>query len=606
MSDTQETPQHLIWIKTLGDALLGIRVSLRILSEKLDMLHRLSERYELQFDWEGKFLGMNRDSPAQSLLPSHSQCLDAKVCCPLFIKWAESLWESHHEAETALREMPSWASETLNASAGQNWRAMVLRECLDRVLIWPNEKIHNLAAAKVCGDPASLLEKAVKYEPYDDWQAMFVKLDGYRGDLAAIRYEGIQDPPPKPIPTAPTGSAVSSTPLARSLSRCRTALESANTKHRPVAAMLVHHSSLGNRPAWPLPKGFETQGHHMLCSFKGPYQDPQQLFDSEGKPLVGDQPYLDTDGNPMVYPDGTPIAMHPGASRTIYFWGRELFDSKPGDYSESIAVLQSAAEELGTLLLDLPIEAKEIVWKEWPHNYRYTDSTKKGIWFDAVFELAFQNHPGSGLVVERCVWGENMKMGLKELSEFGKTSDRFDELFGDLVEHVGNPPAYWYSWFDNIGSASVAAIDLLLTLLGSVQNEVPAPMANFVEPSPDTKPGIGATPDTKPIVKRSTSKGEAREKIIGGLNAHHQYDNGSCLNTDPIQVGKFAEQIGVSKSVVSVFLKAEFGKPGYLNYQRACRDVANLASSLRILNGELTPKMLNNSLGNNDGNLADE
>ncbi len=119
-------------------------------------------------------------------------------------------------------------------------------------------------------------------------------------------------------------------------------------------------------------------------------------------------------------------------------------------------------------------------------------------------------------------------------------------------------------------------------------------------------PGPKISEDEQKPPKRSTVKGEARDKIIAGLTKHHEYSDGSCLNTDPIQVGGFANSIGVSKASVSDFLKKEFGKPGYQTYRIACNDASKLGHALKIINGELTPRILFNPLGASDGNLADE
>jgi len=111
-------------------------------------------------------------------------------------------------------------------------------------------------------------------------------------------------------------------------------------------------------------------------------------------------------------------------------------------------------------------------------------------------------------------------------------------------------------------------------------------------------PAVSESMAAERKAKRSTVKGEARAKIIAGLNEHHGYDNGSCTNLTPIQVGDFATKTNVSKSSVSVFLKAEFAEsnePGYTKYKIACQDTGTLGQSLKILNGELTPSILFNS-----------
>jgi hypothetical protein len=89
--------------------------------------------------------------------------------------------------------------------------------------------------------------------------------------------------------------------------------------------------------------------------------------------------------------------------------------------------------------------------------------------------------------------------------------------------------------------------------------------------------------------KRSTSNGDAEAKIISALTAHHKYANGSCENWEPIGSNELARQAMVGKATVSRFFEKQFGRGKYL---AACADKTRLIHSLRMLNGELTPKIL--------------
>ena len=96
----------------------------------------------------------------------------------------------------------------------------------------------------------------------------------------------------------------------------------------------------------------------------------------------------------------------------------------------------------------------------------------------------------------------------------------------------------------------------------------------------------------KPRRKRSTEKGEARVKIIGVLNKHHQYDDGSCQNTEPIGNNELARQADVDKSTASRFFNREFNKgqlEGHRRYKVTCRAPYRLADALKVLNGEFSP-----------------
>jgi hypothetical protein len=73
--------------------------------------------------------------------------------------------------------------------------------------------------------------------------------------------------------------------------------------------------------------------------------------------------------------------------------------------------------------------------------------------------------------------------------------------------------------------------------------------------------------------KRSTKRGDARAKIIAGLTAHHEYQEGGCGNLAAIGVRELAGEIGVSPDSVTRFFKKEFGEErGHTGYQAACRN----------------------------------
>jgi hypothetical protein len=104
--------------------------------------------------------------------------------------------------------------------------------------------------------------------------------------------------------------------------------------------------------------------------------------------------------------------------------------------------------------------------------------------------------------------------------------------------------------------------------------------------------------------KRSTNNGDARRKIIASITLHHQYDNGSCLTTEPAQVNVLARQCRVSASTVSDFFKSQFG--GHAKYRNLCMEATLIGRALMILNGEVTPKALYRNVGLAADEVADE
>lgn len=90
--------------------------------------------------------------------------------------------------------------------------------------------------------------------------------------------------------------------------------------------------------------------------------------------------------------------------------------------------------------------------------------------------------------------------------------------------------------------------------------------------------------------KRSTQKGEAKAKLIAALTLHHQYEEGSCLNQEPIGCNELASKAQVANSTASAFFAKNFG--GHDKYRRMCSNLKKLIPSLKLLNGEYPPSIL--------------
>jgi hypothetical protein len=108
-----------------------------------------------------------------------------------------------------------------------------------------------------------------------------------------------------------------------------------------------------------------------------------------------------------------------------------------------------------------------------------------------------------------------------------------------------------------------------------ISQELSASDSAILQPAPAVK------------LKRSTAKNEAQSKIVAALLLHHQYDDGGCLNLEPIGVRPLARLARVRESTVSDFFKKRFG--GWEIYRVKCRDAGSLAVSLKLLNGDFSP-----------------
>jgi hypothetical protein len=85
--------------------------------------------------------------------------------------------------------------------------------------------------------------------------------------------------------------------------------------------------------------------------------------------------------------------------------------------------------------------------------------------------------------------------------------------------------------------------------------------------------------------KRSTDAGEANDKLLAALTAHHEYDNGICGNEVSIGCNELARRAAVAPGSASAFFAKKFG--GHKKYQATCiRNPQAVAKVLKALNGE--------------------
>ncbi len=95
----------------------------------------------------------------------------------------------------------------------------------------------------------------------------------------------------------------------------------------------------------------------------------------------------------------------------------------------------------------------------------------------------------------------------------------------------------------------------------------------------------GAVAETsRKKAKKSTQKGEGREKLIGALTKHHKFAEG-CLNWEPIGNNELARMAGVEESSASEFFKKYFD--GHGNYKILCvRNHEKVLVVLKSLNDD--------------------
>jgi hypothetical protein len=120
----------------------------------------------------------------------------------------------------------------------------------------------------------------------------------------------------------------------------------------------------------------------------------------------------------------------------------------------------------------------------------------------------------------------------------------------------------------------------------ALQLNPPVTMVPVFAPSP---PEPGHPEPRKP--KRSTQRGEGREKLIPALLAHHKYENGGCTKFEPIGNNELARKAVVAPATASGFFKKEFA--GHDKYKAMChRSSSELAFALRLINGDVAPHQI--------------
>ena len=138
--------------------------------------------------------------------------------------------------------------------------------------------------------------------------------------------------------------------------------------------------------------------------------------------------------------------------------------------------------------------------------------------------------------------------------------------------------------------------------LQAFANAEPQPIQDAQPRGATTGGKLPGTAEKK--TKKSTRKGEGRDKLIAALTKHHKYADGGSLNLEPIGNNELARAAGVGQSTASEFFTDAF--KGYGKYRTACQDSAKLTAMLKLLNGEFSPYHLMGSVPPGEKEREDE
>lgn len=172
--------------------------------------------------------------------------------------------------------------------------------------------------------------------------------------------------------------------------------------------------------------------------------------------------------------------------------------------------------------------------------------------------------------------------------------DVVDMLCGDVLDSVrvlaDSPDGLrtWREWL----RGDCLSVRLNRRELESLNRRIDAETLRLFRQQPGKG---GAAASVRP--KKSTTKGEAKEKIIAALTKHHRYApapcaeaEDSCLNQEPIGVRELARLAKVGRGSVTRFFNEQFKCWG--KYRIVCRDRNRLVSALKLLNQEFAPHIL--------------
>ncbi|MDG2223677.1 MAG: hypothetical protein P8L85_20015 [Rubripirellula sp.] len=173
-------------------------------------------------------------------------------------------------------------------------------------------------------------------------------------------------------------------------------------------------------------------------------------------PAVGHDAIHNVTGNPILFSNGQPVALRTGVNRNYFVHAGGAAHER----ITNITSFFSLAAQAGQCLESLPTSVSRHLWRDWPDGFRTIGD--KGMWVSALFELAWQQSAESQLTADRFTWigTTNTRFDLSPSASQQSTSS--NPADASTLAPVG--PPHWYSVIDDLVSASIAAIEILLAV----------------------------------------------------------------------------------------------------------------------------------------------
>ena len=248
-----------------------------------------------------------------------------------------------------------------------------------------------------------------------------------------------------------------------------------------------------------------VHGFEVVSVLNGLRSEPSRLLTPTWDPLDGLFPVKSVQGKPMLNKRGAPQAFRFGLSRRLAVYAESGWRSGP--CPQAALRLMELARDGTSLLYQLPANIALSLWRNWPAGFSKTNNSGESLWLDALFELSWQQEPGSSVHAQRSAWVGNCSFGLMGHGLFPRLPDWLAQPSDTSVPHESGYPMAYYSKLSDLARASVAAIDELLERETVTPNYAQAPQGRTPSPitaaSPIKDQSMSATKRNKVFVSYS-------------------------------------------------------------------------------------------------------
>lgn len=208
----------------------------------------------------------------------------------------------------------------------------------------------------------------------------------------------------------------------------------------------------------PLPEPIAINNSTMGAG-GGLSRDCSELSTRDMIPIFSEYPFRDATGKPICNSAGDAFGWRYGLSRMYFKCSGPNWVGENREYPGPR--LEELATECASLLFRLPAPVAESLWKNWPEGFDRRRNSSQYLWFDAVFELAWQGEPGDRLYAERSAPTSTGSIALAGNGLFPRIPKVLAFVSGKVAHEHGHPVQI-VSKLNNFVMASIAAIDELL------------------------------------------------------------------------------------------------------------------------------------------------